>query len=145
MGYDISRIEGEITVNLKAADPYGLVHASVLAMSSLLTNKDTPQEYCESTCLFFAGSSRNELLSRLWIELLHYLREEHLSLVKVSVAEFSDVKLDVECLFNPEYTLGAILLGPEWLEGTISVPVCTEINGYWVSKIIWKTADRSRA
>ncbi|MDR3135208.1 MAG: hypothetical protein LBU69_03850 [Deltaproteobacteria bacterium] len=141
MGYDISRIEGEITVNLKAADPYGLVQASVLAMSSLLTNRDVPMEYCETACLFFAGGSRNELLSRLWVELLYYLRGERLSLVKVSVAEFSESKLDVECLFSPEFTLGALLLGQEWLEGQISVPVCMEVNGRWLATIVWKAAD----
>jgi hypothetical protein len=141
MGYDISRIEGEITVNLKAADPYGLVQASVLAMSSLLTNKDIPREYCETSCLFFAGNSRNELLSRLWVELLHYISWEHLSLVRVSVAEFSESKLDVECLFSPEFTLGALLLGQEWLDGHITVPVCMEVNGRWLATIIWKAAE----
>ncbi|MDR1309084.1 MAG: hypothetical protein LBL95_04210 [Deltaproteobacteria bacterium] len=139
-GYDISRIEGEITVNLKAADPYGLVQASVLAMGSLLTNRELPAEYCEAACLFFAGNSRNELLARLWVELLYYIREERLSLVKASVAEFSEASLDVECFFSPDFTLGATLLGPEWLGGRVTVPVCAEVGGRWLATIVWKPA-----
>ncbi|MDR0356235.1 MAG: hypothetical protein LBJ64_10975 [Deltaproteobacteria bacterium] len=140
IGYDISRIEGEITVSLKAADPYGLVQASVLAMGSLLTSRERPTLPFESTCLFFAGQNRNDLLERLWIELLYYLRQEQLNLVRAVVAEFTDRKLEVECHFSPDFTLGALLLGPEWLSGDIAVPVCTEINGRWAASIVWKSA-----
>ncbi|MDR1297274.1 MAG: hypothetical protein LBO05_07870 [Deltaproteobacteria bacterium] len=139
-GFDISRIEGEITVSLKAADPYGLVQASVLALGALLTNNTGPTQVFESACLFFAGTSRHELLTRLWVELLFFLRQEQLNLVRAVVAEFSDSRLDVECHFSPDFTLGTLLLGPEWLTGEIAVPVCTEANGAWVARVVWKAA-----
>ncbi|MDR2442905.1 MAG: hypothetical protein LBE31_05220 [Deltaproteobacteria bacterium] len=144
IGYDISRIDGEITATLKASDPYGLVQASILAMGSLLTNRDTSGDYWESSCLHLAGSSRSELLARLWIELLYYLRQEQLNLVKANVAEFSETSLVVECFFSSDFTLGSLLLGPEWLNGAITVPVCSEFNGKWIANIIWKAQVISR-
>ena len=141
IGYDISKVEGEITATLKAADPYGLVQASMLAMGSLLTNLDnTSGEYWESSCLLFSGTSRNDLLARLWIELLWFLRQEQLNLVKANVAEFSESRLVVECYFSSDFTPGTLLLGPEWLNGTITVPVCSEHEGTWVAHIVWKAA-----
>ncbi|MDR1486477.1 MAG: hypothetical protein LBT62_00560 [Deltaproteobacteria bacterium] len=138
LGYDISRFEGEITATLRAVDPYGLVQASVLAMGSLLTSREVSRQYWESSCLSFAGSERKELLARLWTELLYYLSSEQLNLVKAMVVEFSETKLVVECYFSSEFTLGALLLGPEWLNGIITVPVCEEVNGTWTARIIWK-------
>jgi hypothetical protein len=145
LGYDISRFEGEISATLKAADPYGLVQASLLAMGALLTNRDTGGECWESSCLLLAGASREDLLARLWMELLYYLRHEHLNLVKANVAEFSDTRLVVECFFTPDFTPGTILLGPEWLDGNISVPVCAEHDGAWVANIVWKAAAARHA
>jgi hypothetical protein len=140
-GYDISRVEGEITINLKAADPYGLVQASVLAMTSLLTPDDSAGQSFESCCMFFAGSSRSELLARFWVELLNYLRIEQLNLVKAAVAEFSENRLDVECYFSPKFTLGALLMGPEWISGDITVPVCALVNNVWLASVVWKAAQ----
>jgi hypothetical protein len=139
-GFDISRFEGEITATLKAADPYGLVEASLLAMGALLTNRGEEVEYWESSVLLIAGASRADLLARLWMELLYFLRQEQLNLVKANVAEFSENRLEVECFFTPDFTPGNLLLGPEWLNGAISVPVCAEHNGAWVANIIWKAA-----
>ena len=140
LAYDISRFDGEISATLKAADPYGLVQASLLAMGALLTNRETNSEYWESSCLLFAGASRGDLLARLWMELLYFLRREQLNLVKANVAEFSETKLVVECFFSPDFTPGNLLLGPEWLEGHITVPVCAEHDGAWVANIVWKAA-----
>jgi hypothetical protein len=141
IGYDISRFEDEITATLKASDPYGLVEASMLAMGSLLTKLDDASgEYWESSCLLFSGASRNDLLARLWMELLWHLRQEQLNLVKATVAEFSETKLAVECFFSYAFTPGTLLLGHEWLTGTITVPVCSEHEGKWVARIVWKAA-----
>jgi hypothetical protein len=141
IGYDIRRFEGEISATLKAVDPYGLVEASLLAMGSLLTTKENTGEYWESSCLLFAGSTRKDLLARLWTELLYNLRQEQLNLVKANVVEFTEAKLIVECFFSSEFTLGTLLLGPEWLNGDISVPLCEEVNGVWIANIVWKRAS----
>jgi hypothetical protein len=93
----------------------------------------------------FAGASRGDLLARLWMELLYYLRQEQLNLVKANVAEFSETRLEVECFFTPDFTPGTLLLGPEWLNGNITVPVCAEHNGLWVANIVWKAAALSDA
>jgi hypothetical protein len=145
VGYDVSKFDGEITATLKAEDPYGLVQASLLAMGALLTNRDTSEECWESSCLLLAGASRGDLLARLWMELLYYLRKEQLNLVKANVAEFSETRLVVECFFTPDFTPGTLLLGPEWLEGTISVPVCAENDGAWVAHVVWKAAATRNA
>jgi hypothetical protein len=145
LGYDIYRFDGEISAILKAADPYGLVQASLLAMGALLSNRETDSEYWESSCLLFAGTSRADLLARLWMELLYYLRREQLNLVKANVAEFSETKLVVECYFSPDFTPGTLLLGPEWLDGNISVPTCAEHDGTWVANVIWKAAAAKNA
>ncbi|MDR3203299.1 MAG: hypothetical protein LBV23_00940 [Deltaproteobacteria bacterium] len=138
-GYDISRIEGEITATLRAADPYGLVEASVLAMGSLLkSNQDSA--YWEARCLAFAGSSRNDLLARFWVELLYNLRHDQINVVTATVVEFSESKLVVECFFSTEFTPGALLLGLEWLKGSISVPVFAELEEGWVASVVWKSA-----
>ncbi|MDR1658421.1 MAG: hypothetical protein LBT47_12895 [Deltaproteobacteria bacterium] len=144
-GYDISRNEDEINATLKASDPYGLVQASILAMGALLTNRDMSGQYWESSCLNLAGTSRSELLARLWSELLYYLRHEQLNLVKANVAEFSETKLVVECFFSSDFTPGTLLLGPEWLNGTVTVPLCSEFKGNWVAHIVWKAADSPNA
>ena len=60
--------------------------------------------------------------------------------IKANVAEFSETKLVVECFFSPDFTPGNLLLGPEWLEGHITVPVCAEHDGAWVANIVWKAA-----
>ncbi|MDR1546900.1 MAG: hypothetical protein LBU12_09395 [Deltaproteobacteria bacterium] len=140
-GYDIIRNEGEISVTLKAADPYGLVQSSILAMGSLLTNAKTSGMFWEASCLLFAGNGRNELLGRLWAELLYHLRHDQLSVVKATVAEFTETKLAVECFFSTEFTPGSLLLGPEWLTGHVASPSCAEIGDRWVATIIWHSAS----
>ena len=74
------------------------------------------------------------------MELLYFLRQEQLNLVKANVAEFSDTRLEVECFFTPDFTPGTLLLGPEWLNGVITVPICAELNGAWVANIVWKAS-----
>jgi hypothetical protein len=139
-GYDIIRNDGEIFVTLKAANPYGLVQSSLMAIGSLLTNLKSSGQYWEASCLLFAGSGRNELLARLWAELLYHLRHDQLSVVKATVAEFTDTSLAVDCLFSTEFTPGNLLLGPEWLTGRVFSPSCAEINERWVATIIWQAA-----